>query len=523
MKKLGLGIQELSEFKERNLIYVDKTEIINKLITTGKYYFLSRPRRFGKSLLVNTLEEIYSGNKELFKDTWIYNNWNFEKNNPVIKISFTKVDYVELGLKKAIDEYVLKLANKFNISLNSSTYSGKFLELIEKLGKDKQVVILIDEYDKPIIDFLEKDELKIAEENRKILKNFYSGIKDMDGFVKFFFVTGVSKFSQVSIFSDLNHLEDITIDENFSTIAGYTKKEILSFYKSYINNLKTKYQIEENELLDKIKEWYNGYSWDGINFVYNPFSIINLFKKNDFGNYWFETGTPSFLVKKIKETKNSFSDIDKPKINKSSFNKFDIDNVNATAIMFQTGYLTIKEYDREKNKYLLDFPNKEVKDSFLNFAISSYSKKNQDETDTIVDNIIEYLENNDIESFITEFKALFAGIAVKELEKVRQYEGYYHSIIFIVLKIIGTYINCEVQSSKGITDAVIKTDKYIFVVEFKMGDAEIAIEQIKAKKYYEPYIADKRQVILLGIGFDKEERNIKNYISKTLEELKNNI
>ena len=517
MKYLSIGAQELSEFKKYNYIYVDKTELIYKLIATGRYYFLSRPRRFGKSLLVDTLKEIFSGNKELFKGLWIENKWDFEE-HPVLHLDFTELEYEELGLKKALDEYLTVIAKENNIIFNSKIYSGKFIELIKKLGKEKQVAILIDEYDKPIIDYIE--DIKQAEENRDILKTFYSGIKAQGKFIRFLFMTGVSKFSKVSIFSDLNNLEDITIAKDYSQLLGYTENEIKKYYKNYLNVLNNEFGFSENETMEKIKKWYDGYSWDGKYFVYNPFSILNLLKSRSFENFWFETGTPTFLIKKIKENKSDFSKIngDGRKISDAAFNKYDIENINATALMFQTGYLTIKEHDVNKNKYLLDFPNKEVKDSFLNFAINSYSNKDQAETETIVDNLIDYLEQRKIPEFMIELKSLFSSIAVKELEKVKSYEGYYHSIIFIVLKIIGISIHCEVQSNLGITDAVIKTKKYIYIFEFKMGKAEEAIKQIKDKKYFEPYLSDGRKIILLGIGFDKERRNINDFISEKLEE-----
>ena len=519
MKYLSIGAQELSEFKKYDYIYVDKTELIYKLITTGRYYFLSRPRRFGKSLLVGTLKEIFSGNKELFKGMWIENKWDFEE-HLVLHLDFTKLSYKEQGLKKALDIFLDETAIKHKINYFQPDYSGKFLELIEKLGKEKQVAILIDEYDKPIIDYLENNKLEQAEENREILKTFYSGIKAQDGFIRFLFITGVSKFSKVSIFSDLNNLEDITMAKDYSQLLGYTEKEIIKYYKNYLNDLNNEFGFSENETMEKIKKWYDGYSWDGKYFVYNPFSILNLLKSRSFENFWFETGTPTFLIKKIKENKTDFSKINGNgrKISDAAFNKYDIENINATALMFQTGYLTIKEYDVKKNKYLLDFPNKEVKDSFLNFAINSYSNRDQAETETIVDNLIDYLEQNKIAEFIIELKSLFSSITVKELEKVKSYEGYYHSIIYIVLKIIGISILCEVQSNLGITDAVIKTKKYIYIFEFKMGKAEEAIKQIKDKKYFEPYLSDKRKIILLGIGFDKERRNINDFISEKLEE-----
>ena len=518
MKKLGIGIQKFSEFKENSLIYVDKTESIYKLLTQGKYYFLSRPRRFGKSLLVDTIKEIYSGSKELFKNLWIHNKWDFSKTNPVIKISFAGMDYKNLGLSEVLSKAFDKIASDYNAEFKrATTFSEKFNELIELLGTDKKVVILIDEYDKPIIDFLNNEKMHIAEENREILKNLYSGIKDRDGFIELFFITGVSKFSQVSIFSDLNHLQDITTNQHYSTLTGYTIEEIESNYADYLNLAIRDSNLTEEQFYEKLKEWYNGYSWNAKNFVYNPFSVLNFLSNSDFDNYWFATGTPSFLLQQIRQNTQKFSDLTNLKVSKSTFNKFDIGNIDPVALMFQTGYLTMKEYEERRDRYLLDFPNKEVRDSFYKFALPYYTYQSQSASEIISYKMLDQLEANDIENFIVELKSLFAAIPQKESEHIRKYEGFYHSAVFIALKIMGMHIDCEVMTNQGIIDAVILTDNYIFVLEFKMGDAKTAMEQIEEKKYYEPYLADKRPVTLLGVGFDAKTRNVGSWEVKNIQ------
>ncbi len=520
MKKLGLGIQALSEFKANNYIYVDKTENIYKLIDDGKYYFFSRPRRFGKSLLVDTIKELFSANKSLFEECWVYDKWDWEKKYPVIKISFAKMSYRKDGLEEALELCLLEQAKIHNIQLETPSYDKRFLELIETLGRETPVVVLIDEYDKPIIDYLEKSEFEQALENREILKTFYAGVKDEDKYLRFFFITGVSKFSRVSIFSDLNHLTDITINDKCASIVGYSEAEIKKYYSHYLDLVAKKYKLNQKQLLQKIKEWYNGYSWDGVNFLYNPYSILNLFYAEVFKNYWFETGTPTFLIKRLKEADNKLNRSVNKLVNESTFNKYDIDNINITAIMFQTGYLTIKEIDYEVNKYRLDFPNKEVRDSFLNFAVEHYANSSPDEMEYIVDTLLEALEQNDMQSFFTALQALFSSITVRQLEKVKEYEGFYHSIIYIVLKIVGIQIDCEIQSHFGTTDAVIKTDDYIYVFEFKMGSAKSAIEQIKKKKYYAPYVADKRGVLIVGFGFNKAKRNVADFVVEEMKKVK---
>ncbi len=517
MKKLGLGIQAFAEFKANNYIYVDKTENIFKLIDDGKYYFFSRPRRFGKSLLLDTIKEVFAANKSLFEGCWVYDKWDWEKKYPVIKISFAKMNYRDLGLRKALDLCLLKLGKEHGIQFESPNYADRFLELIEILGRETPVVVLIDEYDKPIIDYLEESKFKQALENREILKTFYAGVKDQDQYLRFFFITGVSKFSRVSIFSDLNHLTDITIHDDYATMTGYSEAEIEKYYGHYLDLVARKFKFPHPQLLKKIKEWYNGYSWDGVNFVYNPYSILNLFHAKAFKNYWFETGTPTFLIKKLKETNYQLDQSINKLVKESAFNKYDVDNINITAIMFQTGYLTIKKIDHVKNRYLLEFPNKEVHDSFLDFAVENYANSSLNEMENIVDTLLEALEQNDIKSFFTTFRALFSSITVKQLDKVKEYEGFYHSIIYIVLKIVGIQIDCEVQSNFGATDAVIKTEDYIYIFEFKMGSAKSAIAQIKKKKYYAPYLSDKLDVVIVGFGINKAKRNLEDFLVEKIK------
>jgi hypothetical protein len=519
MKKIGLGIQELADFKKYNFIYVDKTEYIYKLIDDGKYYFLSRPRRFGKSLLVDTIKELFSGNKALFEECWIYDTWDWSQKYPVIKLSFAEISYREHGLEKALELALVKLAAYHDIHLKTESYGEQFLEVIQKIGKKTPVAVLIDEYDKPIIDYLEQSEFKQALENREILKTFYAGVKDQDKYLRFFFLTGVSKFSRVSIFSDLNHLTDITISKHFAALLGYTAAEIKKYYASYLHSLCQELKQSESEIMREIIDWYNGYSWDGKNFVFNPYSVINLLYHQSFRNFWFETGTPTFLIKRLKEENKAVNEEINNRVDEAVFNKYDIENINITAIMFQTGYLTLKAVDYRENKYILDFPNREVRESFLNFAVEHYAGSSSQEMSYIVDTLVDALAHNDIKSFFAAIRALFSSITVKQLEKVKNYEGFYHSIIYIVLKILGVQIACEIQSNFGSTDVVIKNDAYIYVMEFKMGKAQTAIEQIKKRKYHAPYLADKREIVLVGFGFDKAERNLIDYSIEAAEVL----
>ena len=448
MKNLGLGRQELSEFKKNDLIYVDKTKKIYKLITTGKYYFLSRPRRFGKSLLVNTMEELFSGNKELFEDTWIYNKWNFEDKYPVIKISLAGIGLEKLELDDALSLIIDEIAEKNKINLNKPTFSLKFKELIKKLGKEKSTVILIDEYDKPIIDYLENETMDIAKKNRKILKEFYSIIKDCDKYIKLLFITGVSKFSKVSFFSELNNLEDITVDDNFSQITGYTEKEIIDNYSEYLIKIEEKFNITRKRVLELIKTWYDGYSWDGKNFMYNPYSVLNLFSGVNFKNYWFKSGTPTFLTKIIKDRKINILQYDNlVNVDDDILDSYEIENIDLTVLLFQTGYLTIKEKIIEPKElsisYNLAYPNKEVRESFYKFLASEFTGIDKTAYSDKLSNFKEKIEENNIEEFMVGLVSLFANIPFNIF--IEDSESYYHTIIYLTLQLLGAEIEVELM------------------------------------------------------------------------------
>ena len=523
MRNLGLGRQELSEFTKDNLIYVDKTEIIHNLITTGKYYFLSRPRRFGKSLLVNTMQELYLGNKNLFENTWIYDKWNFEDKYPVIKISLSGIGLEKYELDEALEMIVDDIAKKNKIILEKRSYSLKFRELIVKLGEEKPVVILIDEYDKPIIDYLENETMDIANKNRAILKSFYSVIKDLDKYIKLLFITGVSKFSKVSFFSELNNLEDITIDKNYSTITGYTEKEIVDNYSDYLKEIEKEFKIDRKRLLKTMKLWYDGYSWDAEKFVYNPFSVLNLLKKRSFSNYWFNSGTPTFLTKMIREKSIDIEKFENSlEVEGGVFDSYDITNIDINILLFQTGYLTIKEkiIDAEhfSESYKLSYPNKEVRDSFYNYLLGEFTNIAKTNFFEILKTLQSELEDNNVERFILNLKTLYSSIPYEIF--IRENESYYHTVIFLILKLLkADIIEVEKQTNHGRIDAVIFTKKYIFIFEFKMSSVNAAFKQIKEKKYYEPYLSDGREVFCVGVVFDKEERNIKEHKIKTVLEL----
>ncbi|MGE5342235.1 MAG: AAA family ATPase [Candidatus Omnitrophota bacterium] len=367
MKHLPLGIQTFKRIIEENRVYVDKTETIFKLFSEGgRYYFLSRPRRFGKSLLVSTLKEIFQGNRELFKGLWIYDKITWEQ-YPVIHIDFSGLIYgSKEELIDTLNYFISEHSELYGIPLKDNTYDKKFRELVTKLSSKNKVVVLIDEYDKPIVDYFEKPE--IAMENRDTLRNFFSTFKGLDEYIQFVLITGGSKFSNASLFSGLNNFTDITISNKYSTLLGFTDEELQCYFEDQINDFCKSENIQKEPLLQTIKKMYNGYSWDGINFVYNPHSILNLFDQKSFNNYWFTSATPTFLIKQIRKLPIPLEDIENYQADQTLFEFQDVDRISVYSLLFQTGYLTIKSIEKislTSKLYHLSYPNMEVKESFL--------------------------------------------------------------------------------------------------------------------------------------------------------------
>ncbi len=514
MKNLPLSIQTFRDFIDQDYIYVDKTKQIHDLFATGgRYYFLSRPRRFGKSLLISTLSEIFSGNKELFKGLWIYDKIEWAK-YPVIHIDLSKMDFeTPTKLKESLKQFLHKTAVSYDVTLDEKkTYKESFVELIEKLSSLGRVVILVDEYDKPITEFLEAGKIETAKNIRKVLKNFFGVIKGSDAFLRFVFITGVSKFSRVSIFSDLNNLRDITLSQQFAVLVGYTEAELVHYFEPYLTQLADEAGMNKKQSANEIKHWYNGYSWDGENFVYNPFSILNLFTEKRFRNFWFTSGTPTFLIQLIRRNKSEIREFENLTVNNYIFDSYDIENIDIAALLFQTGYLTIKRItieDREET-YHLSYPNKEVRDSFLTYLFGEFSRKDIIFSSRFLKRIDELVKAGDIDGFIREIKSLFASIPSHIF--IGDREAYYHSIIYLILKLAGAEVRCEDPTNIGRIDAVLETGNKIYIMEFKLGSEHEAMEQIKKMKYYEKYLGSGKEIALLGVGFVPKKRNIGNHL-----------
>ncbi len=516
MKKLPIGIQTFSKVIKDDCLYVDKTRHIADLLQAGDYLFLSRPRRFGKSLLVSTLSEIFAGNKELFQGLYIYDQIEWQP-HPVIVIDFNGISFNdEEVFKTSLLFFLDKVAGKYDVVLESKFIRDKFAELIEKTAEKTQqkVVILIDEYDKPIVNYI--DDIEKAMKNREILRDFFGVLKYSDAFLRFVFLTGVSKFARVSIFSDLNNLRDITLSPQFATLLGYTQNELESHFEPRIQNLCFELGIKKAQLLAKIKTWYNGYSWDAKHQVYNPYSILNLFMEQQFDNYWFSSGTPTFLIRLIKKNAYEATALENKKISKLVFDSYDIDNMNIFALLFQTGYLTLTQIDKKGRtpQYLLNYPNLEVKEAFVTHLFASFTQNGLEEIQPAAEDLRAYLQTDNLDGFMNLMKAILAKIPYPlHIEQ----EAYYHSLFYMISILMGVEIDLEVLTDKGRIDGVLTLEDKIYLIEFKYGKAgtkmdtltKQAIKQIRSKNYGERFLNESRPRLLLGVGFVEKELGYK--------------
>ncbi len=514
LQKLPIGIQTFSEIITGDYLYVDKTPEIHRLLTMGKYFFLSRPRRFGKSLTLSTIKAIYSGQRELFQGLWIEDQWDWQKIHPVIHFSFSSIGYKNLGLEAAIDAELRLIGERLGVQFEGVGIARMFRELIQKLAAQNanKVVILIDEYDKPLIDYLDNKEQ--ARAHQQILKTFYSVIKDSDPYIEFLLLTGVSKFSKVSIFSDLNNLKDITLHQDFATLTGYTQPEVEHYFGDAIEQIAQQTGKSKTALLTDIRTWYNGYSWDGQTTLYNPFSFMCFIDAREYRNFWFETGTPSFLLKLMKD--NRMVELDNLEVNELAFASYDIDKLQILPILFQTGYLTIKSKE-EFGLYRLGYPNQEVQASMLMYLLGEYTHDEPALTTPTVVYLYRAFLTNDMVQVIKLIKSIFKNIPSQIF--INEAEAYYHSLIYLVFFYLGQYTQSEVNTSDGRLDCVVQSSTHIYIIEFKLNEsAAVALKQIKDRGYYEKYHADPRCKVLLGINVSSQKKTIDDWAMETVDQ-----
>lgn len=515
MKDLPIGIQTFRNMREGDYVYVDKTELIYTLARKDTYSFLSRPRRFGKSLLLDTFKELFLGSENLFKGLWIHDKWDWSKTYPVIHLSFDAMSYQGLGLDGAITRELKIYAKKYNIELPTDDYKSQFEDLLIQLhAKHGKVVLLIDEYDKPIIDYLESNELNQAKANQKIMKTFYSVLKKSEPYLRFFFITGVSKFSRVSVFSDLNYLDDLTLDKSSVAIVGYTQEELEFYFEERIHACMESLELTREDLLERMRIWYDGFSWDGKTKLYNPFGTLNFFKKETFQNFWFSSGMPYFLYKIMKE--RLIFDVENTEINGISLEKYDIDNLDLIPLLFQTGYLTVKSFDRLTEDMVLDYPNKEVRESMYSFMIEGLAN-NESRGGARITNrdLLKAFQATDLDRVKEILNALLSDLPSEAFDK--KSEGLYHGLIHFIFQLLGMYIKTEVHSSKGRADSIVETATHVFIFEFKFNRSTAeAMKQIKNKKYADKYRANGKIIYGIGVNFVSKDKEIKGWKTEVL-------
>jgi hypothetical protein len=509
MKKLPIGISDFKKLREENFIYVDKTIYIYKLIQEGGgYYFLSRPRRFGKSLLLSTIRYLFEGHKELFKNLFIEDKWNWDEVYPVIRIDFSEAQVEnQKDLQKELKAIIIETGKNYNYKYNKEyTITRNFSLLIKKCYQQtkKKTIILVDEYDKVILDNIDKK--GEVEKIRRLLKKFYEALKGLDEYIKFVLITGVSKFSKVSLFSGLNQLKDISLDIRYGNICGYTQEELELYFKEYLEGVN----------LEEVKEWYNGYSFLGDR-LYNPFDILLYLDSKRFDNYWYKTGTPSFLIKLIKEREYDVSELENKIVKKNVLEKFDLEEIRIEALMYQTGYLTIKDaYEKEYGEeYKLGFPNKEVRISFNEDILPLILKDNIREN--IADKIIEILKGEKLEKLREQIEVLISNISYVHYKG----ESSYVIAIFSLLYSTGLNVITEDNTDKGRIDlTVIVNKEIVYIIEVKVIEREEekgkAIKQIEEREYYKKYMNYER-IYIVGIELNKLKKRIVNYEYKRVK------
>jgi hypothetical protein len=513
MKKLPVDVHDFHNMITGNHVYVDKTQYIHKMATEGTYYFLSRPRRFGKTLLVSTLEHLFTSNKELFEGLWIENSdWDWQP-HPVLRIDFSEISaYSPEALRKSLIEKLHRLGESMGVEVKSELLRNCFSDLIIDVYEKHQrrIAILIDEYDQPLISHLGKgeEELEIAKQNRDVLREFYGVLKggNVGKALRFVFLTGISKFARASIFSELNNLDDLSMQEPYSALLGYTDEELWRYFEPYIRQLSKRLKAPVEETLQDIRTWYNGYRFSDLDVkVYNPFSVVKLLKQCKFQNYWFETATPAFLVNLITERNYPIPVIETLELAQQNFSVYDLDDLALEPLLFQTGYVTIK--DRQGELYRLGYPNQEVKNSFLNFLYNKLVNLPNKGLQAQYKKLHLYLRQEQLDLFIETTNAILAAIPYEHIRD--QDEHYYHTVFYLMLAASGVLIPTEVLTSHGRIDMEVHFLDKIYIVELKCNQsAEQAITQIKAKKYFEKHLHGGRKILLLGINFSTNERRI---------------
>ena len=526
--KYPIGIQTFSQIIQDGYVYVDKTDMVYSLVKGGKIFFLSRPRRFGKSLLISTLKSYFLGQKELFRGLKIDSlekEWNVY---PVFHLSFGKgIFTMPYELDKNLETFVAMAEREYGKDELADTLSERFAAVIKaahtKTGK--RAVVLIDEYDKPLLDVMDQDifvqdasgnRKKLEDYNREVLKGFYGVFKDADEDLQFVMLTGVTKFSQVSVFSGFNQPDDISMDAQYESLCGITKDELLTVFDEPIRSLAAKKGKDYELMVTELTRKYDGYHFSSnLTGIFNPFSILNCFKKNDMRNYWFASGTPGYLVRLLAHSNENINELIGKYYPAEMFIDYKADVEQPLPMIYQSGYLTIKACNPHRQTYLLDFPNEEVRSGFISVLAGDYFKEGRAQPATWLEDVTDALEAGDIEMFMNQMTALLSSVTYRFQRKQDAFEceRYFQYTFFLIMQMLGRYNTLvEKETSEGRIDCVLECPDYVYIFEFKLnGSAAAALKQIEDNGYAKPYMADRRKVICLGINFSSEKGTIDDW------------
>ena len=526
--KYPIGIQDFEKIISDGYVYVDKTDLIYRLVNEGSIYFLSRPRRFGKSLLVSTLKHYFLGHRELFKGLAIDSletEWNAY---PVFHLSFGGVNFSKgSALDESLSMFIENAEREYGVEERFKDYGIRFASVLkaahERTGR--RCVVLIDEYDKPLLDVMDTElrvtdgdgnSLRLEEYNRNTLKGFYSVFKDADPDLQFVLLTGVTKFSQVSVFSGFNQPDDISMDSRYETLCGMTLDEMLSVFHGPIQELAKIYSTDYDGMVEMLRRRYDGYHFSNkMTGVFNPFSLLNCFNKLEMRNYWFATGTPTYLMRLLSHSDKNINELVGKYYEESQFIDYKADVEKPLPMIYQSGYLTVKEYDIDTRYYLLDFPNEEVRSGFIDMLASSYFSSGEMVSSWIF-NVNRDLRGGKIEEFMRKMTSLLSSVTYRFQRKQDAFEceRYFQYTFYLIMQMIGHYNTLvEKETSEGRIDCVVECPNYVYVMEFKMdGSAQSALEQIRERGYTKPYLADKRKVFSIGVNFSSEKGTIEEYV-----------
>ena len=509
--KYPIGIQDFEKIRREGYLYIDKTSFIYQMVNGGSYYFLSRPRRFGKSLLVSTLEAYFKGKKELFAGLAMDSLEKEWKEHPVLHLDLNSEDYKTAeSLYVILNNQLVIWEQKYGSAESETTVASRFMGIIRRACEQSGcgVVVLVDEYDKPLLQAIGNEALQM--EYRNTLKAFYGALKSCDRYIRFALLTGVTKFGRVSVFSDLNNLNDLSMDSRYVEICGISEQELHQYLGDGVMELAKSMELPVDDCFMQMKQRYDGYHFTrNACGLYNPFSVLNALEKGQFEDYWFETGTPTFLVELLKKSRYPLENLAHERVTGDVLNSIDTVTWNPIPVIYRSGYLTIKGYDERFRKYHLGFPNQEVEQGFVNFLAPYYTGMKPTKSAFYVENFVSDIENGDAEGFMKRLEAMFAD---NSYQVAGEEELYFQNAVYVIFKMLGFYVQVEHPTSDGRIDILIRTERYIYIFELKVNQsADIALQQIEEKQYAAPFAIDQRKLFKIGVNFSTKSRKISDW------------